>query len=374
MAVRLRISKSDAVIAGGTVHVVSAVSDRTLELRPLDGSSDLLCFSHADVKRMIDECKASIEYGYFSGAQAARRALAGSALISRMGAAEKALIFRKQLYVECFLDAEKNGEVSRSNDPCVAFLPELGKRVEAKILEQIRCDQDGVGLGKLLSMKHPGRTALMAWVREWQKTHDPMCLVKRSRFNGANAKRLSSQVENVLHTAIKTYLHPNRVNVRHVADEANRAIRELNKSLVLNDQLTVREVSERTVYRRIEDLNQFETYAAREGAAKAKNKFGPYGQGLEIEAPLQRIEMDEWQIDLLAYLEGAGIDVSDPKFDELRTGRFWMCVAIDAATRVILAIKVARTPNVEAALATLWLAMRNKGEISRQLGCKKAWS
>jgi putative transposase len=95
MAVRLRISKSDAVIAGGTVHVVGAVSDSTLELRPLDGSSELLCFSHADVKRMIDECKASIEYGYFSGAQAARRALAGSALISRMGAAEKAQIFRK---------------------------------------------------------------------------------------------------------------------------------------------------------------------------------------------------------------------------------------------------------------------------------------
>ncbi len=374
MTVRLRISKSDAVMAGGTVHVVCAVSDSTLELRPLDGSSDLLCFSHDDIKCMLDECKASIEYGYFSNAEAARRALAGSSLVSRMGAAEKAQIFRKKLFVDCYLEAEKDGEVTRSNDSCVAFLPELEKRVEAKILENIRLGQDGTELGKLLSMKHPGRTALMAWVREWQKTHDPMCLAKKSRFNGANAKRLSSQVENVLQTAIKTYLHPNRVNVRHVADEANRAIRELNKSLVLNDQIPVREVSERTVYRRIEGLDQFETCAAREGAAKAKNKFGPYGQGLEIEAPLQRIEMDEWQIDLLAYLEGAGVDVSDPKFDELRTGRFWMCVAIDAATRVILAIKVARTPNVEAALATLWLAMRNKSEISRQLGCKKAWS
>ncbi|TMV91213.1 transposase family protein [Thioclava sp. BHET1] len=374
MALRLRISKSDAVIAGGTVHVVSAVSDSTLELRPLDGSSELLCFSHADVKRMIDECKASIEYGYFSSAQAARRALAGNSLISRMSAAEQARVFRKQLYVECFLEAEANGEVNRSNDLCVAFLPELEKRVETKILEHIRLGGDAAELGKLLSMKLPGRTALMAWLREWQNTRDPMSFVKKSRFNGANAKRLSSQVENVLQTAIKTYLHPNRVNVRHVADEANRAIRELNKSLVLNDQLPEREVSERTVYRRIEELHQFETCAAREGVAKAKNKFGPYGQGLEIEAPLQRIEMDEWQIDLLAFLQTAGIDVSDPKFDELRTGRFWICVAIDAATRVVLAIKLARTPSLETALATLWLAMRNKSAISGQLGCKKNWS
>ncbi|EEX14794.1 integrase, catalytic domain [Citreicella sp. SE45] len=82
---------------------------------------------------------------------------------------------------------------------------------------------------------------------------------------------------------------------------------------------------------------------------------------------MQRIEMDEWQIDLIAMLEEAGIDVSKPKFDELRTGRFWVCVAIDAATRVILAIKMARTPSHETALATLWLAMRNKSEISKQL-------
>ena len=241
MAVRLRISKSDALVVGGTVHVVCGVSDSTLELRPLDGSSDLLWFSHADVKRMIDESKASIEYGYFSGAQAARRALASSALISRMGAAEKAEIFRKQLCVECFLEAEANGEVSRSNDPCVAFLPELGKRVEAKILEQIRLGGDWAELGKLLSRKHPGRTALMGWVREWQKTRDPMCFVKKSRFNGGNAKRVSSQVESAIQAAIKTYLHPGRVHIPHIADEANRAIRELNKSLALSDQLPERE-------------------------------------------------------------------------------------------------------------------------------------
>ncbi|PTW37592.1 Mu transposase C-terminal domain-containing protein [Rhodovulum kholense] len=374
MPVRLRISKADALIIGGAVHVVCGVSDSTLELRPLDGSSDLLCFSHADVKRMIDECKASIEYGYFSGAQAARRALASSALISRMGAAEKAEIFRKQLYVECFLEAEANGEVSRSNDPCVAFLPRLEKRVEAKILEQIRLGGDEAELGKLLSMKHPGRTALMAWVRDWEKTRDPMCFVKKSRFNGANAKRVSSQVESAIQTAIKTYLHPGRVLIPHVAEEANRVIRELNRSLALSDQPPEREVSESTVRRRIADLDQFEVCAAREGVAKAKNKLGPYGQGLEIEAPLQRIEMDEWQIDLIAMLEEAGIDVSEPKFDDLRTGRFWVCVAIDAATRVILAIKMARTPSHETALATLWLAMRNKSEISKQLGCKMEWS
>ncbi|WP_406736134.1 hypothetical protein [Thioclava sp. GXIMD4215] len=84
--------------------------------------------------------------------------------------------------------------------------------------------------------------------------------------------------------------------------------------------------------------------------------------------------MDEWQIDLLAFLEGGGIDVSHPSFDKLRTGRFWICVALDRATRVVLAVKMAFKPNSDIALATFWLAMRNKVAISKQLGCQKEWS
>jgi len=73
-------------------------------------------------------------------------------------------------------------------------------------------------------MKHPGWTAFMAWVREWQKTHDLMCFVKKSGFNSANAKRVSPQVESAIQTAIKTYLRPGRVHIPHIADEANRVI------------------------------------------------------------------------------------------------------------------------------------------------------
>ena len=52
---------------------------------------------------------------------------------------------------------------------------------------------------------------------------------------------LPCQVESTIQTAIKTCLHPGRVHIPHIADEANRAIRELNKSLALSDQLPERE-------------------------------------------------------------------------------------------------------------------------------------
>ncbi|MDC0657806.1 DDE-type integrase/transposase/recombinase [Leisingera sp. SS27] len=373
MPVKLRLSKSDALIASGRVQIIDRVSDSTVDIRSMDGSQHPMSLSHADLKSMLDSGHATIEYGYFSCAQAARRALAGRSIISRMRPDEKALIFWKQMWVEGFLEAEGNFEVTRSEKGVAKFLPELTRRMEAKLLEAIRIGQNGPELAMLLKRKPPCRTSLMNWVRDWQKTRDPMCFVKRSRFNGSNAKGISRQVEGLVQNAIKTFLHPNRVNVSRVTEEANRAVRQLYKTRALGDHMPEREVSERTVRRRIEELNRFETCAARHGLAVAKNKYGPYGQGLEVEAPLQRIEMDEWQIDLLAILDASGVDASDPKFDELKTGRFWVCVAIDAATRVILAVKLAKTPSVETALATLWLAMRSKSQISADLGCQREW-
>ncbi|WP_406736128.1 hypothetical protein [Thioclava sp. GXIMD4215] len=374
MAVRLRISKAEAVILGKTLHMVDNVSETLVELRALNANSEPLCLSHQDLKTMLDDDKARLEYGYFSNSRAARRALAGSMLVSRMPAAEQARVFRKQLFVEEFEAGEAAKEVSRSQASVCAYMPKLVERVEARLTEQIRQGRNADELAKLFALRAPCRTSLMKWLRDWQETRDPMCFVKRSRFNSQNAKRVSARAEAIMQETFKLYLHPNRVNVPYVTMQVNRAIRELNRSLALNEDLPEPEVSESTVRRRISELNKFEVCAAREGLTVAKNKFGPYTKGLLVEAPLQGVEMDEWQIDLLAFLEGGGIDVSHPSYDKLRTGRFWICVALDRATRVVLAVKMAFKPNSDIALATLWLAMRNKAAISKQLGCQKEWS
>ena len=52
--------------------------------------------------------------------------------------------------------------------------------------------------------------------------------------------------------------------------------------------------------------------------------------------------MDEWQIDLMAILNEAGIDFTNEKFRDLEIGRYWVCVAMDTATRSILGLKLSR--------------------------------
>ena len=169
------------------------------------------------------------------------------------------------------------------------------------------------------------------------------------------------------------YLHPNRVDVPELHRAVNAEIAARNRTRHLADSPALKAISLSTIRRRISEIDKFELLASREGLASAKNRLGPYGAGLQVDAPLQRIEMDEWEIDLMSILATAGLDISDLSLRDIPLGRYWICVAFDVATRSVLAIKLAKAPSVETSLATIWMVMREKSAIARRLGCESNW-
>ncbi|MFT3691290.1 hypothetical protein [Paenirhodobacter sp.] len=75
-------------------------------------------------------------------------------------------------------------------------------------------------------------------------------------------------------------------------------------------------------------------------ATVAMKRMGPVGQGLEVSHPLERVEMDEWRIDLISLMAEGGLlqlftpeelDAIGPKNGK---GRWWVAVAIGCRTRV----------------------------------------
>ncbi len=70
--------------------------------------------------------------------------------------------------------------------------------------------------------------------------------------------------------------------------------------------------------------------AQRMGIEAARRKFGFYEEGLPADYPLQRIEMDEWQIDLARLLGDSGaLDGLRPEDRaKLEVGRRWIYVAM----------------------------------------------
>lgn len=365
----LRLSRADAVMAKGTLCAVARIDPQIVELHPLGGKDEPMALSHLELLGLLHEGSFSIEYGYFSSRQAARRAMAGRGLLALLSRAEQDLVFWKVDWCEMFLAAEAQGEVTRSDSSCLAFIPELERRVVARM-------RRAAGNGPLPDMalkRAPCRTSLMGWVRVWEQTRDPMALVKKSRFNGINARKIGGDREAILQGKLSEFLHPGQILVPELHRSINAEIRKRNAQSEPGEPLPLAEISESTVRRRLEELDVFETCAARHGIAKAKNLYGADGAGLQIDVPLQRVEMDEWEIDLMAILAAAGIDISDARLRDLAIGRYWICVAFDAASRSILVVKLSKAPSVEDALSTIWMAMRDKTGIARQLGCETAW-
>lgn len=334
------------MIAKGTVCAIARIDPLTVELQPLNGSTtEQVSLTNGEFHGFLNEGSFSIVYGYFGSRQAARRATAGRRLLSCLPLPEHHGAIWRETWSETFLAAEAAGEVTRSDRSCTAFIPELQRQVAEKLRHRDATFPDA------LLRKPPCRTSLMAWVRQWEHSRDPIALVKRSRFNGKNARRIDADQEAILQERLPEYLHPNRPSISGFHSRVNADIRKRNQARQLAGAPLIEEISESTIRRRIAALGRFEICAAREGVVRAKNRYGAHGFGLQIDVPLQRVEIDEWEIDLMAILADGGADVTTPSLRDLALGRCWVCVALDAATRCTFWASSSPRPHVS---STRW--------------------
>jgi len=126
----------------------------------------------------------------------------------------------------------------------------------------------------------------------------------------------------------------------------------------------------------IDKLDPFFVVARREGLKAARERFRITYQGLEVERPMERVEMDEWKIDLSVVLAHLQVweKLTSKERKAVKNSRIWVTVAIDCATRIILAMRFSdRAPNGQSALAALEMAMIDKTQISQTVGTGLPW-
>lgn len=371
--IRLGVTTCDALVANGKIQIITKVTALFIEMKPLRGNTEPISLTHSELSDLINCGQFSVQYGYFASRQVARRAIAGRALMSRISSKSQLDAFWKEVWCTTIPELEVEGKFNRSAERWDEFLPELERRVTEKLKLGLKQATAGADFDSIAIRRTPCRTSIMSWLREWEASKDPMVFVKKSIFNGGNAKRVSAEQEAIIQSFLESFLHPNQILPGHVHDAVNAEIRQRNKVRELSGDLPLDEVSKSTIERRIKDLDKFEVLAARKGVAAAKNKLGAHGGGLKLAVPLNRIEMDEWEIDLLALLKKSGFDISQDSVRDIETGRYWVCVALDTASRSIVGLKLSNSPTAEDAKAVLWMAMRDKTELARQLGCETAW-
>jgi putative transposase len=126
----------------------------------------------------------------------------------------------------------------------------------------------------------------------------------------------------------------------------------------------------------IKGMGTYYLLAARYGEEHAKRKFAIVHDGVAVERPGQRVEMDEWLADLSILLTHMDIWklLSEEEREAVKRSRVWITVAIDCATNCILAMHFShRSPSHRSSLAALEMVVTDKTLISAIVGTGDPW-
>lgn len=127
---------------------------------------------------------------------------------------------------------------------------------------------------------------------------------------------------------------------------------------------------------RIDALPKFAVIAGRRGIDYASRLFHPSSGGVQTYRPGERVEFDEFNIHLHTVAEDTALWTILPDDIKMRIarGRWWASVAMDHATRYWLAIRLTRQPSTTSALATLSMAVSDKGVYADAVGALSPWN
>lgn len=133
--------------------------------------------------------------------------------------------------------------------------------------------------------------------------------------------------------------------------------------------------SERQIQRMIVNLSPFERACAQEGIDKARLRFSSYLSGTSPICLLERVEIDDWEADVMTWFRELGLTELLPNklMEKLPIGRRWICVAVDAASRNILGLRIAAAPSAEEFRKLLEMVVSDKTDLARACGAKGSW-
>lgn len=376
MSWRLRLLETDMVMIGESERRLEKQSTRGVSLREVRSPDVVRSFSHAEFHALLQKPDVRLKRGFYEEAEVRRRLAFDKLYLESIALAEREKVLWKTAWCEEYLRIELAGRIQRTELSISAALSTL-----RNVVDERERHRQGKGrtprAGSPVALKAPPHPkTLLRWVRRYERAgHSPLALARtrsKSQIRSIESYRVR---EALLQDCVKGYQERNRPTMEIIVANTAAAFRKANEERAREGRLPLELPSASTIRRRIRQLDPFETYAQRHGTEAARKKFRPYRTGVSSLAPLERIEMDEWRIDLMTILDEGGVFDGAPSElrERFRVGRRWLYVAIDVATRCILSMRLCEKPTPEDAVRSLELITVDKTTISDAAGCECPW-
>lgn len=206
--------------------------------------------------------------------------------------------------------------------------------------------------GERKEFDYPGPTTLREWMAAFEAKNYKKKAFRPEYRNCGNRNQIDPIVAAIIQREARGYASRAKPTVSDIYERVIDRIDKVNRGREPHDALWV---SERAVRRRVRQLHPVFVDSGRLGIDVARRKYMPVGQGLETVDGLEplrrmdRVEMDDWEMDLFALLNTKQVlDRLSPEARKKaqqvdRAARCTVTWAIDVATRCIVGLNV--SPN-----------------------------
>lgn len=367
----------DEVIVNGVSYRPQARRDWGYIFSRTDATGVAESFDNGKIAQLVQKGLLTHFRGAFLPEEVRKRDLQNSTIISAVtGRVAEGMKFRSA-FVEAFLELEAKDAIKRTDSAVIRATYALQNRA-AKIMGSAEEGQGQTGKHILLP-KAPCPSALLRWVRNYQK--DGLVGLCDGKARSGNRNRQIGVDELALMSRIiDGYADPSQPTQKAIFDRIEAAFEEKNRERALAGSALLVMPSRETVRQEIKRLDPYQTYLARHGEEAARKKFAPVGNGVQVTRPLERVEIDEWTIDLVALCAQIGLlnHLSDEEKKTLglhkKKARWILTVAICARTRCIVAMRLSRTASKNSAVQTLEMITRDKGVWTDTFGARSPWN
>lgn len=342
-----------------------------------DAPNSQIFYSFEELRDLLRKPENDLEPDYYLTERHELRATGVVGAVGMLPAEIKSEVVWRYAYVEIASQFEKAGRLKRTEFSVDVMLDEIEKCVN----KQAGAAQDGWAPKRAGRKKEfrapPCARTLLEWMRRSENAgNSPLGLVPRTFSSGNWKDRFSLEELRLLGACIGRYLTRDRLSKRQVADDTKTRFEAENDVRTEQGLQPLRVPSKRKVEREIAKLDPYSTHAQRHGVDAANREFMLYEKGIDASYPMERIEIDEWRVDLISILaeRGALDHLSVEQLAELPRGRRWLYLAIDCATRCVVGMRLAVTPNSQDAIALLADVTRDKTDLAIAAGCKSDWA
>ncbi|MBU1827649.1 MAG: DDE-type integrase/transposase/recombinase [Alphaproteobacteria bacterium] len=280
-------------------------------------------------------------------------------------------------------DDEINHAMSQIRDGAEAYLEETLPDPEYSLKVAKYERGEGPKPRSKSSVVLPDKVAastLRKWAAAYKRGGKKALIDNQDKRGNTNSYFTIEEMALLAEVVNKEYMSRQRKSKATVLVDVKLAFKEENARRAEEGEVKLRTPGRDAVSNFIKCLNKFHVMVARHGHGEAMKKMRPVNKGVEVLRPFERVEMDEWKIDLLTILSKSKLLLMFTPEERVAMGldgtlkRWWMVGAINCRTNCLVGLALTPNPKTSSALKCLRMVVSDKGQFADKMGALSPWS